>query len=541
MMGARRFKTRLCKYHMAGHCPYAATKTCQFAHSEEELRAPPAALVAGLTMAGLQMQLPPQYQQPHAPRRHASPPAQGSPAGGAPQQAPSSNGRGYAPPPDSAHFAPVQHARAAAHAAGLQAAGADIHGGMLSPNGMQNGYAPLPPQFSQLAHEAHGGYGHAHGSQQQLSHAAQAAQDAYGNGAAFGGGGAHFAVARAPAGAALRASLEQKRFTKLCKYFIAGHCPFSASGTCQFAHSERELRRRSPPPQLAARRLSPPPPGSRGPPGGRASRSPPPPRGRASRSPTNQRSPQRSPPDEGLHHHGYAAQIDASRLALAADRLARIAAPLPPHHDAYYADPDDAPYAEYADPAYAEAAYGVDPWGRPAPGATPPYDAHYHGGPRQQQQQRAAQQHYQQLSQQQQQAMYHAQMQQAPRDSAYGYGDAQQHYDGNRDAYEQQQPPPQQAQQHRGGGGGYHEQQQQYEQPRGGRAQQQAAQAQAQQAAQQAAAQHHASQIQHISSADSEYASPRVSPTSAAEKSAFSLALADVGQPDWSYRGDSSS
>lgn len=37
---ARRFKTRLCKYFLAGHCPYAATNTCQFAHSNDELRAP---------------------------------------------------------------------------------------------------------------------------------------------------------------------------------------------------------------------------------------------------------------------------------------------------------------------------------------------------------------------------------------------------------------------------------------------------------------------------------------------------------------------
>ena len=34
------FKTRLCKYFMAGHCPYAATNTRQFAHSNDELRAP---------------------------------------------------------------------------------------------------------------------------------------------------------------------------------------------------------------------------------------------------------------------------------------------------------------------------------------------------------------------------------------------------------------------------------------------------------------------------------------------------------------------
>ena len=41
LLSARRFKTRLCKYFMAGHCPYAATNTCQFAHSNDELRAPP--------------------------------------------------------------------------------------------------------------------------------------------------------------------------------------------------------------------------------------------------------------------------------------------------------------------------------------------------------------------------------------------------------------------------------------------------------------------------------------------------------------------
>ena len=40
MLSARRFKTRLCKYFLAGHCPYAATNTCQFAHSNDELRAP---------------------------------------------------------------------------------------------------------------------------------------------------------------------------------------------------------------------------------------------------------------------------------------------------------------------------------------------------------------------------------------------------------------------------------------------------------------------------------------------------------------------
>ena len=38
MLGGRRFKTRLCKYFLAGHCPYAATNTCQFAHSNDELK-----------------------------------------------------------------------------------------------------------------------------------------------------------------------------------------------------------------------------------------------------------------------------------------------------------------------------------------------------------------------------------------------------------------------------------------------------------------------------------------------------------------------
>ena len=33
------YKTKMCKYFLAGHCPYVATGTCQFAHSRDELMA----------------------------------------------------------------------------------------------------------------------------------------------------------------------------------------------------------------------------------------------------------------------------------------------------------------------------------------------------------------------------------------------------------------------------------------------------------------------------------------------------------------------
>jgi len=50
-----------------------------------------------------------------------------------------------------------------------------------------------------------------------------------------------FAMARlARVGA--EADLSRKRFTEICKYFVAGHCPFEVEGKCQFAHSTRELR-----------------------------------------------------------------------------------------------------------------------------------------------------------------------------------------------------------------------------------------------------------------------------------------------------------
>ena len=48
-----------------------------------------------------------------------------------------------------------------------------------------------------------------------------------------------------------------RRFTKICKYFLAGHCPFEAEGKCQFAHSTRELRIR---PKRELRAVPPPPP-----------------------------------------------------------------------------------------------------------------------------------------------------------------------------------------------------------------------------------------------------------------------------------------
>lgn len=147
---ARRFKTRLCKYHMAGHCPYAATNTCQFAHSEEELRSPP----------------PSTWRQLEG---------------------------GWQTEPDD------------------------------SKTGARDGVA------SGASHRV----------------VVLAAQQRPSGGAGGGGGGGE-----QQSGAALRAALEQKRFTRLCKYYLAGHCPFAASGTCQFAHSTSELRRRSPtPPQ----------------------------------------------------------------------------------------------------------------------------------------------------------------------------------------------------------------------------------------------------------------------------------------------------
>ena len=37
-----------------------------------------------------------------------------------------------------------------------------------------------------------------------------------------------------------------RRFTKICKYFLAGHCPFEAEGKCQFASTRAEIRRADP-------------------------------------------------------------------------------------------------------------------------------------------------------------------------------------------------------------------------------------------------------------------------------------------------------
>ena len=51
--------------------------------------------------------------------------------------------------------------------------------------------------------------------------------------------------------------IARRRFTKICKYFLAGHCPFEAEGKCQFAHSTRELRIR---PKRELRAVPPPPP-----------------------------------------------------------------------------------------------------------------------------------------------------------------------------------------------------------------------------------------------------------------------------------------
>jgi len=113
-----RFKTRLCKYFLAGHCPYTATDTCQFAHSQEELRGP-------------ELSRPP--------------------------------------------------------------------GGLLS-----------SAAYAEEAARRH--------EETEL-------------------------LAQMRAQTAVK--LEERKFTKMCKYFLAGHCPFTASGRCQFAHSEAELRPRA--------------------------------------------------------------------------------------------------------------------------------------------------------------------------------------------------------------------------------------------------------------------------------------------------------
>ena len=44
-----------------------------------------------------------------------------------------------------------------------------------------------------------------------------------------------------PGPATHRQKVEHRYKTKMCKYFLAGHCPYVATGTCQFAHSRDEL------------------------------------------------------------------------------------------------------------------------------------------------------------------------------------------------------------------------------------------------------------------------------------------------------------
>ncbi|KAK7232656.1 hypothetical protein SO694_00035364 [Aureococcus anophagefferens] len=219
MLSARRFKTRLCKYFLAGHCPYAATNTCQFAHSNDELRAP----LDGGNGAGPGV---------YPPAANAAAPAF---SGGSATRRRRRRRRGRPPPGQ----APPAAARA-------------------------NRITP-PPAFQPLGPSRRR-------TTPRLcsSPLAQLAAPAAGSDAA--------AASAAASGAALRAALEQKRFTKLCKYFLAGHCPFEASGTCQFAHSAR-ARKRSPPrprapyrPRLALRRVldayRPAAPGAAPPPGG---------------------------------------------------------------------------------------------------------------------------------------------------------------------------------------------------------------------------------------------------------------------------------
>ena len=199
---ARRFKTRLCKYHIAGHCPYAATNTCQFAHSEDELRVPP-------QRTWRPSALETWYNNTNGQTHHndndgqTTPPLQGS-------------SKTYASP-------------------GSSNGGGSMNGAIMNGGGHHNthhnNHHPhhQDPSLRHPQQHHHPSHQHHHHLQQQQQQQQQQ-------------NGQH------QSGAALRAALEQKRFTKLCKYFLAGHCPFAASGTCQFAHSASELRRRSPPP-----------------------------------------------------------------------------------------------------------------------------------------------------------------------------------------------------------------------------------------------------------------------------------------------------
>ena len=207
---ARRFKTRLCKYHMAGHCPYAATNTCQFAHSEEELRAPPQRTWRPSSLDTQQHWYHANANgvgnhQPTTTNTAANPAAAVNPS--VPQPTPEAAEGGVVAP---------------------QVQGKAVGGQVASAPSYQQQQQPQQPQQSPMM------------GPQQPTHTnpnQQAQQQP-----PTGNQPPH------QSGAALRAALEQKRFTKLCKYFLAGHCPFAASGTCQFAHSASELRRRSPPP-----------------------------------------------------------------------------------------------------------------------------------------------------------------------------------------------------------------------------------------------------------------------------------------------------
>ena len=246
----RHYKTRLCVYLGGGGCPHGAR--CFFAHSQEELRPPAAATCAEYKTRPCRYSLAEcPFPRPGGansrirwtscakvlliwprPRRNGCYPPDASRRGSAstswpgtvpmPLPIPASSrtrmtncGRRATPrrPFGFARSVSDPEAEAAARARRQQPAGsfADVGASPQAwpPPRPPPGEAP-PPQISPA--------------------------DA-----------AAAAAAAASSGAALRAALEQKRFTKLCKYFIAGHCPFEATGTCQFAHSTRELRKRSPP------------------------------------------------------------------------------------------------------------------------------------------------------------------------------------------------------------------------------------------------------------------------------------------------------
>jgi len=259
---ARRFKTRLCKYHMAGHCPYAATNTCQFAHSEEELRVPP------------QRTWRPSNVDTHWGGYNNNNNNNGGNnttqnAGGNNNNNNQHNGQTHTQNNTSSLGGMHDNASVLSETHSSLSSGGQNSPPMSSSakNGGGLGTSSLSSLSSTTSSYQNQNQSQNQTTQHQTTQQAQppaatttniavASNAAAQNGAAATTTTTNAAAAAAnqghQSGAALRAALEQKRFTKLCKYFLAGHCPFAASGTCQFAHSASELRRRSPPPAQGA-------------------------------------------------------------------------------------------------------------------------------------------------------------------------------------------------------------------------------------------------------------------------------------------------